>query len=116
MVQRDDLAVLPAGVRAAAPIYDNGEISWPIADAQGAKDALADARFLILGLDVRRHNDRGHTWEAPWSDFSGTDDYRRSSEGDVTALVEKSRLHALQALAREDTPEFGDWILVTWRA
>jgi hypothetical protein len=49
MVQRDDLAVLPAGVRAAAPIYDNGEISWPIADAQGAKDALADAGFLILG-------------------------------------------------------------------
>jgi hypothetical protein len=116
MAQRDDLAVLPAGVRAAARIYDNGEISWPIAGAQEAIDSLADAGFLILGLDVRRHDDRGHTWETPWSDFSGTNDYRRSSDGDATALVEKSRLHALQALAREDTPEFGDWILVTWRA
>ncbi len=116
MAQRDDLAVLPADIRARARIYENGEISWPIADAQRAINSLADAGFVILGLDVRRHDDEGHTRETPWSDFSGTGEYRRSGIGDETALVEKSRLHALQALAREDTAEFGDWILVNWRA
>lgn len=107
--------MLPADVRARARIYDNGEISWPIGDAEGAINSLADAGFVILGLDVRRHDDHGHTWETAWSDFSRTDDYRRSSTGGATALVEKSRLHALRALAREETPEFGDWILVNWR-
>jgi hypothetical protein len=111
-----DLAVLSADVRARARIYANGEISWPIADAPMAINSLADAGFVILDLDVRRRDDHGHTWETPWSDFSGTDDYRRSRPGDETALVERSRVHALEALGREVTAEFGDWILVSWRA
>jgi hypothetical protein len=113
MAERDDLAALPLPVQARARIYDNGEISWPTEDAERAINSLADAGFVILGLDVRRHDDQGHTWETPWSDFSRTDDYRNGT-GDEAERVENSPLHALQALAREDTPEFGDWILISW--
>jgi hypothetical protein len=110
----DDLALLPADVRAQARVYQNEEISWPIGDAARAINSLADAGCVILGLDVRRHDTDGGIWETAWSDFSATDGYRQGRVGDDSILVETSRVHALQALAREDTSEFGDWILISW--
>ena len=113
MAQLDDLARLPDDVRARARVYDNGEISWPIADASRAINSLADAGLVILGIDVRRHDDAGHTWETAWSDFSSTERYRESMAAGTTP-VEEARRHALQAVGRETTAEFGDWILLTW--
>jgi hypothetical protein len=106
-VSADDLALLPEEVRRTAWIQTNGEVSWPFEAAAGAIDALAEASFIVLGLDVRRQNDE-FTQETAWSAFepAGAD-----HEEDVRA----GRDAALQALARPDAREYGDWILITWK-
>jgi hypothetical protein len=115
MADKDDLSLLPEDVRARARIAANGEVSWPIADAGTAIESLADAGLVILGIDVQRYDDQGHTWETAWSDFSTTDCYGQAQVGDRSALIEASRLHALHALARDETADFGDWIRVSWQ-
>jgi hypothetical protein len=115
MADKDNLSSLPEDVRARARIAANGEVSWPIAEAGTAIDSLAGAGLVILGIDVQRYDDQGHTWETAWSDFSTTDRYRQTEVGDRSALIEASRLHARQALARDETAEFGDWIRVSWQ-
>lgn len=109
-----DFVRLPEDVRGQARIADNGEVSWPRTEAAKAINALADAGHLILGTDVQRFDDHGHTWEAAWSDFSATDNYRQLAGNDA-ALIEHGRLHALRAVEREETPQFGDWIRVSWQ-
>lgn len=104
-----ELTALPQEVRAKARIYDNGEVSWALSHAERAIDALADAGFVILGLDVRWHDDQGHTRETACSDFNPARDV------DDSQNVEIGRQTALEALWRENTADFGDWILVTWR-
>ena len=103
----DDLALLPEDVRATAEATPGAEeFNWPLGDAERAINALAETGFLILGLDVRRYD--GGTCETAWSAFEPD----RSASARVN--IEQSRRAALQALQREDTPEFGDWILITW--
>lgn len=102
----DDLKRLPEDVAASAQAYANGEVSWPIDGAERAIRALADAGFVILGLDVRRLDDAGGIHEIAWSSFDpagwGTGNQRRDA--------------ALAALARPDTHEFGNRILITWES
>ena len=108
MGSRDDLALLPEDVRAAATRTPGSgeEFNWPLATAERAINALTDAGFVILGLDVRRY-DEG-TFETAWSAFEP----ERSAS--AAANIENSRVAALDALGRDETPEFGDWILITW--
>lgn len=51
-------------------MYTNGEVSWPIGEAELAINALADAGVVILGLDVRHVDKDGRTQEVAWSSFS----------------------------------------------
>lgn len=106
LVGADDLTSLPEEVRRSAWIQPNGEVSWPVGEAERAIKALAEASFIVLGLDVRRQNDE-FTLEVAWSAFEPT---RADHEEDVRA----GRDAALEALARPDVREFGDWILITW--
>ena len=55
----------------------------------------------MLGLDLRDYDDDGNVFEAPWSSYDGADPLR-------------FRNAAMEALAREDRDQFGDWVLVTW--
>jgi hypothetical protein len=103
------LNLLPEDVAAAAQVYANGEVSWPINDAERAIHALADAGLLILGLDVRQVDNDERIREVAWSSFNPP-----SSDDRSTALV-AARDAALEALRRPDTHEFGDRILITWR-
>jgi len=98
-----DLAVLPSDVAEAATIADNGEVLWQVADAGRAVEALTGAGFMVLGLDVRDHDEGGRFVETAWSVFepTGSDD------------VEKSRRAALAALERLDVA--ADEVLITWR-
>jgi hypothetical protein len=105
-VSAGDLALLPDEVRRTAWIQSNGEVSWPFEAAAGAIEALAEAGFVILGLDVRFQDDQS-TRETAWSDF-------RPARVDREAEVRAGREAALEALARPDVREFGDWILITW--
>lgn len=109
-----DLGPLPEAVRTAARLAQNGEVSWPRTEAARAINSLADAGYVILGIDVQRFDDQGQTWEVAWSDFSATSRYRHLA-GAHAALIEASRRHALDAVGREDTADFGDWIRVSWR-
>lgn len=65
-----DLARLPEPVAAAAHVYDNGEVSWPNHHAEAAVNALADAGFLILGLDARTHFPDGRLMDAALEDLA----------------------------------------------
>jgi len=113
-MEKDDLALLPGDVRARARIDPNGEVSWPISEASHAISCLADAGFVILGLDVRWYDDQGHIHENAWSALSNAD-YDQGLASGKAALIELGRDQALQALARERIWEFGNWILVTWQ-
>jgi hypothetical protein len=101
-----DLALLPDEVRRSAWIQPNGEVSWPFEEAAAAIEALAEASFVVLGLDVRRQNDQ-FTQETAWSAFEPACVDRRAD-------VRAGREAALEALARADVREYGDWILITW--
>jgi len=95
---------LPALVRSAANVQDNGEVVWPLDHAAEAINALADAGQVVLGLDVRDYDGTGRFIEVAWSSFDpdGLDD------------VERGRGHALAALQRPGMP--GSSILITWQA
>ena len=103
----DDLALLPDEVRRTAWIQTNGEVSWPFEAAAAAIEALAEAGFVILGLDVRFQDDQFTTRETAWSDV-------RPARVDRETDVRAGREAALEALARPDVREHGDWILITW--
>lgn len=98
-----NLTPLPAPVRDAARVLDNGEVMWPVGDAELAIEALAAAGRVVLGTDVRDYQRDGSFFETPWSSFEpdGVDD---------AALGCRA---ALDALRRGPLP--GDWVLVTWR-
>jgi len=82
-------------------------VSWPIDAAEAALGALADASFVILGLDVRRFDVDGGVWETAWSSFQPGGD----RDDDVRAGLDA----ALEALRRPDIDDFGGWVLVTWQ-
>lgn len=65
-VGRDESENLPERVRSTARIDQNGEVSWPVECAAEAVNALADAGFVVLGLDARSYGDDGSIHETPW--------------------------------------------------
>jgi hypothetical protein len=97
----DDLGVLSEELRSRARVDLNGEVSWHVRDTPGVLTALADARRVVLGLDMRDYDDTGTFVEVAWSVYDGEDPV-------------EAREVALEALARDELP--GDWALVTWRA
>ena len=102
LVPADDLGVLPASLQSSVRITDGGEVLWPLTQAADAINALADARRIILGLDLRDYADDGSFVEIAWSSFQ--------PEG--ADAVEGGRRDALTALRRPELP--GSWVLVTW--
>ena len=98
-----DLRDLPDPVLLAAQVLDNGEVMWPAERATTAIRALADAKRVVLGLDVRDYRPDGSFVETAWSSFDPTGD------DDVA----RGRRAALEAMTAEPLP--GDWVLVTWR-
>ena len=98
-----DLTLLPARVQEAARVLDNGEVMWPVGEAEQAIEALAAGGRVVLGTDVRDYQPDGSFFETAWSSFEprGVDD----ADGGCRA--------ALSALHRGSLP--GEWVLVTWR-
>jgi len=77
---------------------------WHIDDAAKAINALAKAKRVVLGLDLRQYAEDGTFFEYAWSIYD--------EPGGGNA--ERARQHALAALERDDLP--GTWVLVTWRS
>ncbi len=105
----DDLAKLPMNGAMSARVDPDGEISWPMEIAERAIDALTAAGFVILGLNARRL-DQDRIVETVWSTFEPDD------EDDDADNVARSRQAALETLTREETDEFGSWLLINWAA
>jgi hypothetical protein len=97
----DDLGVLSDDLRAQARVDPNGEVSWHVRDAPAVLSELAEAGRVVLGLDLRDYDDDGTFFESPWSSYDGGDP-RRSQDA------------AMEALARKDRDQFGEWVLITW--
>src|SRR5688500_17908249 len=68
-----DLATLPPEVRETAVVDDSGEVAWPLEAAAKAINALSDAGYLVLGLDLRNDPADGFISEVPWSSYDGHD-------------------------------------------
>ena len=98
-----DLTLLPARVQEAARVLDNGEVMWPVGEAEQAIEALAAVGRVVLGTDVRDYQPDGSFFETAWSSFEpgGVDD------------ADSGCRAALSALHSGSLP--GDWVLVTWR-
>ena len=96
----DDLGALSDDLRSRARVDPDGEVSWHLRDVPGVLAELAGAGRVVLGLDVRDHEQDGTVREVAWSSYGGTDPV-------------EAREAALAALARHDLP--GDWALVTWQ-
>ena len=101
-----DLAALPDAVRAAAHIFDNGEVAWPNDHAEAAINALADSGKLISGLDARTVFPDGGVMEIPVSAW----EERPGEDGDDA--VESARREALAALPLAQAE--GTLVLVSW--
>ncbi|HKE65565.1 MAG TPA: hypothetical protein VKB59_13090 [Micromonosporaceae bacterium] len=86
-----------------ATVEENGEAWWTAQHGEAAINALADAGFVILGLDLREHDGEGRFVEVAWSD------YRPTGTGDV----ERGRAAALKAWSRRD--RFGNAVLISWQ-
>src|SRR5258708_21680562 len=79
---------MPPDVEDAARRTDSGEVEWPLDRAASAINALADARCVVLGLDIRRYDDGGGTWSIPCSDNSaGCKEHSDPDEARQAALV-----------------------------
>ena len=109
-----DVSELPEGLRATARIDPNGEVSWPQSSATTAVEGLADAGYVVLGLDLRFYAADGRFYEIPFSSFEPD-----VAQG-VAANADAGRRAAILALAKVDAVEIpADTVerrvLVTWR-
>jgi len=95
---KDDLLRLPPLVAEAATVDENGEVWWTAQYGEAAINALADAGFVILGLDLREYDSAGHFIEVAWSD------YRHTGLRDV----ELGRAAALEDALPDFLPRIGD--------
>lgn len=118
--RRAELSLLPEEVQTSAHIYDNGEVAWANEHAEGAVRALADAGFLIQGLDARRHFPEGGVQETPISDYgialrhSQERGLYNDDEPRVDATPEARRDAALEHLSA--AADEGDFVLITYSA
>jgi hypothetical protein len=99
---RADLALLPSSVQTGARCTGNGEVEWTVGEAPAALQALAAAGFRTVGLDLRRYDEAGGTWEVPWWSSSTAD----ASERDALAALDRFRT--------DDTLHDFEWVLITW--
>jgi hypothetical protein len=90
--------VLQSRIQASARVDANGEVSWPVKHAPEVIETLAENGRLMLGPDLRRHDDDGSFYGYAWSSFDGQN-------------VMAARDAALLALRRDDLP--GDWVVIT---
>jgi hypothetical protein len=118
-LQRDEqLRVLPDEVCRTARVYENGEVAWPNHHAEAAVNALADAGFLIQGLDARRHPADGGVQETPISDYGIALIYtekqglHNAPEPKVEPTVEARRQVALADLPAAF--DEGEYVLITY--
>lgn len=102
MVRANDVTLQAPEIAAAASVLDNGEVSWPVSEAEAAINALADAGLVILGLDMREYDNDGRFFERPVSAYepAGSND------------VEPARQAALEALQRGR--DLGNAVLINW--
>lgn len=112
MGSETDLGVLPDEIRESARL-SSGEVEWPKDIAEAAIKALADAGFVIVGLDVRSYVDG--TREVPMS--SCDPDPNLSPDANAA----RGKEAALEAFSDIDfyapTNPDGDadiWVIVTW--
>jgi hypothetical protein len=70
-------------------------------DAPAALSELAESGRVVLGVDMRDHDDDGTFIEVAWSVYIGAD-------------PGEAREAALRAPARDALP--GEWALITWRS
>jgi hypothetical protein len=101
-----DLAALPDPVRAAAHVFQNGEVAWPNDHAEAAINALAARGKVILGVDARTLSPDGGVMEIPVSAW-----VPRPTEAGKAA-VERARQEALAALPFAQSE--GTHVLITW--
>jgi hypothetical protein len=107
----DDLRLLPDSVRDSARRYGNGEVGWPLGQAEAAVNALAGAGFVLLGLDLREHDAEGRFVGVPWSTFNGDEvasgrlDRELARQAAVFAVARAMEEHGLTSTV---------WILATW--
>jgi hypothetical protein len=101
-----DIAALPHAVRAAAHVFENGEVAWPNDHAEAAINALAASGKVIYGLDARTLFPDGGVMEIPVSAWEP-----QPNEAAEEA-VERARREALAALPFAQSE--GTHVLVTW--
>src|SRR5437868_2305871 len=108
MTRTEDVATLPDRVRSEAIWLDNGEVMWPYDHATAALNALADAGYVVLGVDARPQHDAAAVTEVAISSF------KPSGEQDD---AERGRQSALDAIDRVSTITGWDkpFLLLTWR-
>lgn len=117
-VRKAELGILPGDIQKTAHIYENGEVAWPNDKAEAAINALADAGFLILGLDARKQLPGGGFQESPVRDYGIALRYtadkglHNADQPHVEASVEARRGVALSHLPRAF--EEGDYVLITY--
>ena len=112
-----ELTFLPDSLQNSAIWVASGhEVMWPFDDAEAAIEALAAARRVILGLDLRSDgrdvpHERltGLATEVPWSSFDPS--------ASITP-VEDGRRAAIEAVQRPAIAELVadgySWVLITW--
>lgn len=96
-------------------MLSNGEVMWPSEHAEMAIVALANARHVVLGVDLRSDGPEGTTsmtslaTEVPWGSFEP------SASGDPIREACDSAIASLRTPeARTLAAEGYGWVLVTW--
>ncbi|HEV3230506.1 MAG TPA: hypothetical protein VGY97_13600 [Solirubrobacteraceae bacterium] len=100
-----DLDALPPDVRAAAHVFENGEVAWPNDYASAAIEALAARGKRVLGLDARTLYPDGRVMEIPISAWE-------EAPGSRGEQVKQCRAEAIEALPLAVSE--GTHVLITW--
>jgi hypothetical protein len=82
------IAIFPEALRDVGAIH-GGNIYWPLSAAKKAVDAVANAGFLVTGLDVRQDEPDGSWTKYPLGryGFAAVDDARAAAINDLRAIT-----------------------------